>query len=112
MNLSRVAIFAACALSFGGTSNQPDPRAPSAQKHRFVVELDPKAEVKRGAIDGVRTVEELSAADKRYVVYEADSAEVLVKLLEGAGVSPKKVTEVKDINSPMRGGGNAAGEQP
>src|SRR5207253_11171424 len=67
---------------------------------------------KLGTTDGMRTVEDFSAADKRYAVYEADSADALAKHLEHARLSPKKVTEVKDINSPRRGGGKPAGDQP
>jgi len=112
MKISRVVMLAACVLSFGGSSKDGAREGPAPQKHQFVVELDPKADVKLGTTDGVRTVEDFSAADKRYAVYEADSADALAKHLEHARLSPKKVTEVKDINSPTRGGGKPAGDQP
>src|SRR5438874_1250290 len=112
MKMSRVVMLAACALSLGGSSKDGAREGPAPQKHQFVVELDPKADVKLGTTDGVRTVEDFSAADKRYAVYEADSADALAKHLEHARLSPKKVTEVKDINSPTRGGGKPAGDQP
>ena len=112
MKISRVVMLAACVLSLGGSSKDGAREGPAPQKHQFVVELDPKADVKLGTTDGVRTVEDFSAADKRYAVYEADSADALAKHLEHARLSPKKVTEVKDINSPTRGGGKPAGDQP
>jgi hypothetical protein len=108
----RVVMLAACALSLGGSSKDLAREASAPQKHKFVVELDPKAEVKAATTDGVRTVEDFSTAEKRYAVYEADSAQALAKHLDHAGLSPKKVTEVKDINSPTRGGGKPAGDQP
>ena len=112
MKISRVVMLAACVLSLGGSSKDGAREGPAPQKHQFVVELDPKADVKPGTSDGVRTVENFSAADKTYAVYEADSADVLAKYLQHAGLSPRKVTEVKDINSPTRGGGKPAGDQP
>src|SRR2546423_2511795 len=112
MKIPRVLTLAACALSLGGSSKDLSREAPAPQKHEFVVELDPKADVKPGTSDGVRTVENFSAADKTYAVYEADSADVLAKYLQHAGLSPRKVTEIKDINSPTRGGGKPAGDQP
>src|SRR3989442_14012845 len=112
MTTRRVLMFVACALSLGGSSKARGGEAPAPQKHEFVVELDPKADVKLGTTDGVRTVEDFRAADKRYAVYEAESADALAKYLERAGLSAKKVTEVKDINSPTRGGGKPAGDQP
>jgi hypothetical protein len=60
----------------------------------------------------VRIVEHYRSADKTYVVYEAESADVLAKYLERVGLSPKKVSQVRDINSPTRGGGKPAGDQP
>src|SRR5438105_6286996 len=110
MKISRVVMLAACVLSLGGSSKDGAREGPAPQKHQFVVELDPKADVKLGTTDGVRTVEDFSAADKRYAVYEADSADALAKHLEHARLSPKKVTEVKDINSPTRGGGKPAAD--
>ena len=105
-------MLAVCAMSLGGAPKNPAREAPAPQKREFVVELDPKTEIKRGTTDGVRTIEEFSATDKTYAVYEADSADALAKHLERAGLSPRKVTEVKDVNSPARGGGKPADDQP
>jgi hypothetical protein len=105
MNRSSVLLFAAIAVSSPASANQ------SARGDReFVAELDPKSEVK--SADGARLVEQFSTADKTYVVYQAASAEALATSLHRDGVSPRKVTEVKDVNSPVRGGGKAAGERP
>jgi len=110
MTILRVVTLAVCAMSLGGASKEL--AAPAPQKHEFVVELDPKSKVKPGTTDGVRAVEDFSAADKTYAVFEADGADALAKYLVNAGLSPKKVTEVKDVNSPTRGGGKPAGDQP
>src|SRR5437870_867435 len=100
MRISRVVILAGCALSFGALAKE------------FVVELDPQTAVKPGTTDGVRTVEGFSTADKTYAIYQADSTDALAMYLQRAGLSPKKVTAVKDVNSPVRGGGKPAGDQP
>ena len=110
MKMSRVVLLAIGALSVGGSKDAASEES-APTKHKFVVELAPNAKVKPGTTDGVRTVEDFNAADKTYAVYEAESAQALTKYLEQSGLLPKKVTEVKDINSPTRGGGKAAGEQ-
>src|SRR5689334_721430 len=112
MKRSRFVVVAACAVSLGVLAEAATRVASAPQRREFVVELDPKAKVQPGTTDGVRTVEGFSSADKKYAVYQADSADALARHLERAGLSAKKVTEVKDINSPVRGGGKPAGEQP
>lgn len=112
MKRYRFVLLGAFAISLGVSAKDLMREAPAPQKHEFVVELDPKAGVRRATTDEVKTVEDFSSADKTYAVYQADSADALARYLERAGLSPKKVTEVKDINSPIRGGGKPAGEQP
>jgi hypothetical protein len=93
------------AVSLAAAAND----AAQGQKHDFVAELDPGANPDANASDGVRVVERFNTADKEYVVYEAPSADAVASHLQRAKVSAKKVTEVKDINSPARGGGKPAG---
>src|SRR5712691_10808895 len=106
MDRSRVAMIALLALAPASMASAHETQGIQPnQKHEFVVELDPKTEIKAGTTDGVRTVEDFTAADKTYVVYEADTADALTKYLAHAGLTPKKVIEVRDMNSPTRGGG-------
>jgi hypothetical protein len=108
MTVSRAVLPVVFAVSLSAAANDAAPR----QKHRFVVELDPDAGATGGASDGVRAIERFDTADKSYVVVEADSAEALAKHLQRAGVPARKATEVKDVNSPTRGGGKPAADRP
>jgi len=101
-------ITAVCAFSFATFSKE----SLAPPKREFVVELDPNSDVQLAAVGSVRTVESFGVADKTYAVYQADSASALTKYLQRAGLVPKKVTEVKDMNSPERGGGKPAGDRP
>jgi len=112
MKISRVVMLAVSGLSLGGFAEDSARDAAAPRGHEFVVELDPKTDLKPGTTGGARIVEHFSAADKTYVVYQAESADALAKYLQRAGLSPKKVTQVKDVNSPTRGGGKPAGDQP
>src|SRR5207244_11059398 len=100
------------ARAAAGASKDSAREAAAPQRHQFVVELDPKAEVRPGTTGGVRVVESFSAADKTYAIYEAQSADALAKHLERAALSARRVIQVKDINSPARGGGRPAGDEP
>ena len=87
-------VLVAAACSKGSNTDPPS----KSQKHEFVVELDPGAQVKPGTNDGIRTVEDFGAADKTYAVFEADNADALSKYLASAGMTPKKDIEVREIN--------------
>lgn len=91
--------------------NQPVAEPQSRPKVSFVVELDPQTEVRVGAVEGVQTVEAFTSADKTYAIYDAESVEVLTRYFEQLSISARKVMEVRDINSPVRGGGQPAGMQ-
>jgi Protein of unknown function (DUF4242) len=107
MKLSRVCAFVALTLSLAARANES-----AAPQKRFVVELDPKSDVQRAQSGSIRPIEELRTADKLYVVYETESVDALTKNLTAAGLPPRKITEVRDVNSPVRGGGTPAGERP
>ena len=83
---------------------------PPEKQITFVVELDPSVAVKSG--DEVRVVERFVTAYKTYLIYEARTFDALVKALDQQGVSAKKIVQVRDTNSPTRGGGRAAEKQP
>jgi hypothetical protein len=112
MKISRVVMLAVFGLPLGGFSEDSARDAAPPRGQEFVVELDPRTDLRPGTTGGVRIVEHFRSADKTYVVYEAESADVLAKDLERVGLSPKKVSQVRDINSPTRGGGKPAGDQP
>jgi len=76
-----------------------------------MVVVEPTAQFKTPA-DGVQLDDTFAAQDKKYMVFEAPSTDALDASLKRAGVTPKKVIEVRDINSPARGGGQAAGPKP
>lgn len=62
--------------------------------------------------DDVQLRDTFSAQDKEYLVVDASAQTALDASLKKAGVTPKKVIEIRDINSPVRGGGQAAGAKP
>jgi len=91
--------FAACSR---GSANQA-----SATKHKYVVELDVATDAHTKPGDPVQLAEAFKSADKEFAVYEADDRGALTKYLDGVKLAPNKITEVQDINTPMRGGGHA-----
>lgn len=60
----------------------------------------------------VRIIESFRASDKTFTVFEAATLDDLNTLLASMQIVPLKVTQILDINSPVRGGGSQAGDQP
>ena len=79
---------------------------------QYMVVHDPKRgnDIKGAA--GIVVVESFSASDRTFTVFNAVTLSDLKNYLKANAITPIKITQVRDINSPVRGGGPKAGDQP
>ena len=79
---------------------------------QYMVVHDPKKgdDIKGAA--GVVVVESFSASDRTFTVFNAVTLSDLKNYLEANAITPIKITQIRDINTPVRGGGPKAGDQP
>ncbi len=83
--------------------------------NRFVVVHDVKVQhavAKMAADSKLAIKEQFNAGEQGYSVIEAPSSEKIATALSTAGIAAEKVTAVRDINSPTRGGGEEASPAP
>jgi len=85
--------------------------AATARSQYMVVHEPKKGYDIKGAAD-VIVVESFSASDRTFTVFNAVTLSELKNYLKANAITPIKITQIRDINSPERGGGPKAGDEP
>lgn len=81
----------------------------SPSQYMVVHGLTKAGDVKTGA--GIVVVESFTASDRTFTVFQALTLARLNTYLKENAITPIKITQILDINSPIRGGGTKAGDQ-
>ena len=82
---------------------------------QYVVELEAPFEAPPETLmqqHGLSVDEVLSAGADSYVVVSADTEDTVRSFMDGASITPEKISEVLFINSPTVSGGQPAGPEP
>jgi len=108
--LLAMAVFATG--SFAGQQKVEGQVSKATSPSQYMVVHDPKNgdDIKSAA--GIVVVESFSASDRTFTVFNASTLSELKNYLEANAITAIKITRIRDINSPVRGGGPKAGDQP
>lgn len=110
--LSKVLLFALSLLAtscFAGEKKVEGQASKATARSQYMVVHDPKKgdDIKGAA--GIVVVESFSASDRTFTVFSAVTLSDLKNYLEANAIAPIKITPIRDINTPVRGGGPKAG---
>ena len=81
-------------------------------RSQYMVVHEPKKGYDLKGAAGIVVVESFSAPDRTFTVFNAVTLSDLKSYLDANAITPIKITQVRDINSPVRGGGPKAGDEP
>ena len=114
-SLNTVLLFALSLLAttcFAGEKNVEGQVSKATSRSQYMVVHGPKKgdDIKGAA--GIVIVESFSAPDRTFTVFNAATLSDLKNYLQANAITPIKITQIRDINSPVRGGGLKAGDQP
>jgi hypothetical protein len=112
--LSTALLLAASIFAIGSFAGEKKSEADVVKEtspSQYMVVHDLK---KAGAIkgaSGIVVVESFAASDRAFTVYKATTLAELKTYLKANAITPEKITLIRDINTPARGGGAKAGDQ-
>jgi len=113
--LSTILLFALSLLatsSFAGEKNVQGSISKVTPRSQYMVVHEPKTgdDIKGAA--GIVVVESFSASDRTFTVFNSVTLSDLKSYLDANAITPIKITQIRDINTPVRGGGRKAGDEP
>lgn len=113
--LSTVFLFTLSLLAtscFAGDKKVQGQVSKATSRYQYMVVHEPKKgdDIKGAA--GIVVVESFSVPDRTFTVFNAVTLSDLKNYLKANAITPIKITQIRDINSPVRGGGPKAGDEP
>jgi len=108
--LLALSVFAAS--SFAGEKKVEGQVSKLTSPSQFMVVHAPKNADDIKAAAGIVLVESFSASDRTFTVFKAVTLADLKTVLKRNAITPIRITQIRDINTPVRGGGAKAADQP